>query len=196
MALEVLLEALERDARAEAERRRHAAQAEAEALIARSAADLDRRRHRAMAELEHGRGADVAREAAAAARALKTRVLEARAALLERVFSEAVARLARLEQSRWAARLPTLAAQTLVYLDGEVDLICQPGVERLLGPSLAGRTEVRLVADPAAPAGLVGRSRDGAVEVDNSWRARLDRKREDLAIRLLQRLKGDAGALG
>jgi vacuolar-type H+-ATPase subunit E/Vma4 len=197
VALDVLLDALERDARAEAGERRRVAQAEAEAVIARAAAEVDRRRGLAMAELCDRRRVEVTREAAATARALTARVLEARAALLERIFAEAGERLRRLPFSRWRERLPDLARETSVFLAGsDADLICDAEAGAELGPLIAGMPGLRVVIAPDAAPGLLGRTRDGRVLVDNTWPARLERNREALAIRLLQLLEGDTGALG
>lgn len=197
MALDVLLDALERDARAEAGERRRVAQAEAEAVIARAAAEVDRRRGMAMAELSDRRRVEVTREAAATARALTARVLEARAALLERIFAEAGERLRWLPFSRWRERLPDLARETSTFLPGsDADLICDAEAGAELGPLIAGQPGPRVVIAPDAAPGLVGRTRDGRVLVDNTWPARLERSREALAIRLLPLLEGDTGALG
>jgi vacuolar-type H+-ATPase subunit E/Vma4 len=173
------------------------AQAEAEAVIARVAAEVDRRRGLAMAELSERRRVEVTREAAATARALTARVLEARAALLARVFAAAGERLCRLPFSRWRERLPDLVRETSTFLPGaDAELICDAEAGAQLGPLVTGQPGLRVVIAPDAAPGLLGRTRDERVLVDNTWPARLERSREALAIRLLQLLEGDTGALG
>ncbi|HEX9892975.1 MAG TPA: V-type ATP synthase subunit E [Gemmatimonadales bacterium] len=197
MALEALLEALERDALAEAGRRRTEARSGAEALIARAAAEVDRRRALTLARLASERRAQVAREAAAASRQLKGRVLTARAGVLGRVFGEARRLLAGLDQARWGSRLPALVEQTLSYLDpSDAVLECQPSAESALRKVLADRPGVRVQPRDDAGPGLLGRSADGRVVVDNILTARLDRLRDDLAIQLIARLEGEPHALG
>ena len=197
MALEALLEALERDALAEAGRRRTEARSGAEALIARAAAEVDRRRALTLARLASERRAQVAREAAAASRQLKGRVLTARAGVLGRVFGEARRLLAGLDQARWGSRLPALVEQTLSYLDpSDAVLECQPAAESALRKVLADRPGVRVETRDDAGPGLLGRSADGRVVVDNMLTARLDRQRDDLAIQLIARLEGEPHALG
>lgn len=196
MAVDALLAALERDADSEVSRRRTEARERAETIIARAAAAADRRRAAMMERLSLTRRAEVARHAAEATRDLKGRVLRARAELLERVFGQAALRLARIEPGRWLERVPLLVEQTLRYLEpGRAVLVCRPEAE---GPVRAavGIREVKIEVREDAPAGLLGRTADGSVVVDNTLTARLERLRPDLAIRLLARIEGRDHALG
>ena len=86
MAIDQLLEALERDARAEADRVLAEARGDAEALAARTDALIAERRSRLLGERESRQETDLQVELAAARLAARREVLAAREALLDRVF--------------------------------------------------------------------------------------------------------------
>lgn len=196
MAVDALLAALERDADSEVSRRRTEARERAETIIARAAAAADRRRAAMMERLSLTRRAEVARHAAEATRDLKGRVLRARAELLERVFGQAAERLAKIEPGRWLERVPLLVDQTLRYLEPDrAVLVCRPEAQEPVRTAV-GIQEVKIEVREDAPAGLLGRTADGSVVVDNTLTARLERLRPDLAIRLLARIEGRDHALG
>lgn len=196
MAVDALLAALERDADREVSRRRTEARERAGTIIARAAAAADLRRAAMRERLSLARRAEVARHAAEATRDLKGRVLRARAELLERVFGRAAERLARIDPARWLERVPLLVEQTLRYLDpGRAVVVCRPEALEPVRAAL-GTREAKIEVREDAAAGLLGRTADGTVLVDNTLMARLERLRPDLAIRLLVRIEGRDHALG
>jgi vacuolar-type H+-ATPase subunit E/Vma4 len=196
MGVEALLDALERDARSEAQQIRAEAQSRAEATIAQAAATVNRRRALVTERLVRERRAELARSAAVAARTLKARLLSARARLVDEVFLQARHSLTDLPPSRWVDHIPPLLTQTLRYLESDNSVVrCQPEVRSQVQLALESVPGVRLEASAEALPGLVARSNAGDVVVDNTLIARLERSREDLAIRLLRRVE-DRNALG
>lgn len=191
MAVEALLAALEQDAHAEAARVRAGAQERAAALIARAAAEVDRRWAVTLERLTDERRVAWNREAAAAERALRRGVLEARAATIDRVFSRARERLARLDASRYADLVPDLVRGALAYLETrDAEVVCPEDARAAVEAAARGNGEVRVASAPDARPGVLARSLAGDVVVDNTFVARLERMRPDLAIALAARLEG------
>jgi vacuolar-type H+-ATPase subunit E/Vma4 len=190
MAIEALLAVIEREAAAEAERIHVEARRQARELEARAAAEADRRRAQAFGRLEaEGRGR-LRRELAGIERRGREATLLARARLLERVFAEADRTLAVLPLARYHHRLEALVEETLRYLeDRPAVLSCPPDAAARLGEIAAARPGAVVEPREDARAGVVGRSRDGAVTVDNTLSARLQRRRDDLAVALAARLE-------
>lgn len=189
MAIEALLELLEREARAQADAVAAAARDRVAELEARTAAEAERRRAMARSRLEAEARDAERRSLAAAARRHREELLAARAAALDRVFAAAAVRLATLPVERYRERIPDLVRSTLPYLEGAPAVL---EVRRDAAPllSAAAGGSVRVVSREDAPAGLRGRSEDGRVVVDNTLPARLARLAPDLAIGLAARIEG------
>ncbi len=191
MALDHLLAALARDAEGEAER----LLAEARAEAARIRADAQDRAQRVRADslggLEADRRAAMAVELAETRRAARRGVLEARAAVVARVFAEAGSRLpALLDDPCYRAALPNHLAEALSCVGGEESVVrCPPALAGTVGASVAGRpgVSVRAVAD--APAGVTVETADGAIVVDNTLAGRLERGRRALELLVAARLE-------
>jgi vacuolar-type H+-ATPase subunit E/Vma4 len=189
MGVEALLAVLEQRAAEEAERRRAEAEAEADAIRREAEAEVERRRAGYRKQLEAAARARLAQELAAAWWEARRAVLEHRARLFDRVFAGARERLASLPLPEYADRLGALLAEALPYLEGEAVVIeCQPEAAPLVRRLLGDRTDLSVVADPAAAPGLMLRSADGRVEIDQTLPGRLERLRDELAVALSQRL--------
>ena len=191
MGLEHLLEALERDAKAQIEQLLAQARAEAEGVTAATTAALAQRQGAAAETRERTRLIEVEQAVTRARRAARRSVLEARERLLERVFANARSELpAAAAGAGYRAGLPAALAGALAAVGGEEAVIRCPEVlvrdlERLR-PDATPRA--RVVVDPKAGSGFRVASVDGAVEVDDTLESRLDRLRPDLARRVLAQL--------
>lgn len=166
MPLEALLSALERDALAEAEARLERAREDA----AQIRADADARAERLRAErrrqvaAEHERA--TAGTLAAASRAARARALEAEEALLEAVHHRARERLARLELARWRHAVAPLLEAGLRYAGtGSVTVRCHSAAVAMVRDATAERSDVTLLPDDAAPAGITLARTDGTLRV-------------------------------
>ncbi len=190
MGLEHLLEALERDANAQIEQLRAQARAEADRLTTTATEALEGRRREAREVRERSRLQEVEHAVTLARRSARRSVLEARERLLERVFTAARAELpAAAAGPTYRAALPAALTGALAAVGNEPAVIrCPKALAReleRLGP--AGRASV--VVDPAAGSGFRLATADGAVEVDDTLEARLDRLRPVLARRVLAHLE-------
>lgn len=188
MAVDALLTVLERAAAAEADAVLARAGTEAEAIVAAAVAEGTRREALARERLAAEERAAVQRETAAVARAHRERWLAARAAVLERIFRSAGDRLHALDSTRYQPLLPALADEALAYLEGRPAVVKVPGASsRLVERHLAGR-EVQVEPDADTGPGVLARSADGTITVDNRLAARLARQEADLAIELVRRI--------
>ena len=191
MGLEHLLEALERDAKAQIEQLLAQARAEAEGVTAATTAALAQRQSAAAETRERTRLIEVEQAVTRARRAARRSVLEARERLLERVFADARSELpAAAAGAGYRAGLPAALAGALAAVGGEEVVIHCPealvqDLERLR-PATTPRA--RVVVDPETGSGFRVASADGAVEVDDTLESRLDRLRPELARRVLAQL--------
>jgi vacuolar-type H+-ATPase subunit E/Vma4 len=191
MGLEHLLEALERDAKAQIEQLLAQARAEAEGVTAAMTAALAQRQAAAAEARERTRVIEVEQAVTRARRAARRSVLEARERLLERVFTVARSGLpAAAAGAGYRAGLPAVLAGALAAVGGEEVVIRCPealvsDLERLRPPTTP---RARVVLDPEAGSGFRVASADGAVEVDDTLESRLDRLRPELARRVLAQL--------
>ena len=189
MSIDALLRHLEEDARREVARLRQEATERAEGIVARAEADAARKRALHLERVAGQRRSAGERRVAAARAEARERFLQARMAVLDRVFDAASASLERMEVSRYTGSVAQLARDAALYLERA------PGV--LQSPPDAAKAAAEAVRDlpdlrvePAdVPAGVTGRSADGRVVVDNTLAAILARRRADLAIGLGARIE-------
>lgn len=190
--IDALLATLEREAAAEvarvlAEARTHAAElthAAEQRMAERRAATLGKRE--AEARAQHERALAEARLTA------RGRVLEARAALLDRVFREVRAVLPELARSAEYRR--SLGAQWRRLHDFVGDrpatVRAMPALTAALRRLIQTNGHVRIQADARIAAGFSVTTADGALEVDGSLESRLERQRPQLALAALAALFG------
>ena len=190
MSIEALLLHLEEDAAREAARLRSAAEDGAAELLAR--AEMDVARHRALHLERVGAERRTAgeRQVAAARAKAREQFLQVRTDLLDRVFARASALLQDTPIARYAPSVGHLARDAARYLEGEAAVLQCPA-DAAASLTAAVRDLPDLTVEPACvPAGIMGRSADGRVLVDNSLPAILARRRADLAIGLAARIEG------
>lgn len=189
MALEDLLAALERDAAEEMARTEAAAQAAAAALLAATAAAAGRQRETALAARREAlqRGTD--RELTAVRRAARRTELEARAALIERVFAAARERLpAAIRSPAYQERLPVWLAAALAGTgDAPAHIRCAPALLTTVRHLVVDRPGLTVEADRAVASGFV--ITQERLTVDATLASRLTLRRADLAIALVADLE-------
>lgn len=175
MGLDALLAALEREARAEADRYLSAAREEAERIRAageaRAAALVAARRREVAAD--HAKRSTAAMTAVV--RTARARELQAQAGLLEQVQARTRDVLSAAPLREWQQVLPSLLEAGLRYAGaGEVEVYCSPAAEAAVQQALTGRPDARVVADPDVPAGIEVRRADNTMRVRLTLPDRLD----------------------
>jgi len=135
--------------------------------------------------------ARIRRGLARAEREAQEGVLIARSAALDVVFAKARRALETLPFQRYKERLPAMVAETLQYLHGSAVLVCPPEVAAEVTRLVADRSELRIESMEGAMPGVVGRSTDRTLVVDNSLLGRLEQARSELAIGIVDQLEGD-----
>lgn len=194
MAVDALLAALERAAKADAEARLEAVRARAAEVTASAETVAARRIAEAEEKLLAEERALIQRDTAAVAREWKEQRLTARATVLDRVFSLAAEQLTALPVSRYTGQVTALCDEALAYLEGRpATLSARPEVAAILALHVQGQALVTVAADPASAPGVVARTDDGEVTVDNGLAARLGRQRPDLAIEVGRLVEGAEG---
>lgn len=192
MAIEALLQHLEDGAAAEVARLALEAEEAAAATLAQAEAEAARRRELHVARMGEERRAALERRVAGARAEARARFLEARGHALARVHDRAAALLAGAPAARYASLARPLAREALDCLEGgAAELECPADAAAVLADAAAGRVGVAVRATGRA-AGVLARSADGRVEVDNTLPALLARRRGELMIKLAARLEGDA----
>ena len=191
MALDQLLAALEREARAAADRALDAARREAARIEADTERDVAARRESAAGAVIAGQRAALERELAGAGRRVRGEVLVARERLLTRVYTAMRAELpAAAAGPAYRASLPAriVAARGCLDPDEPVVLECPPELAGDLAPLVALDRTVSLRTVEGHGAGFRLATADGAVAVDDSLESRLDSSRRLLARSALDRL--------
>jgi V/A-type H+-transporting ATPase subunit E len=189
MSIDALLLHLEEDARREAARLRQEATERAEEIVARAEADAARKRALHLERVAGQRRSAGERQVAAARAEARERFLQARMAVLDRVFDAASASLGRMEVARYTGSVAQLAQDAARYLErGPAVLQSPPDAAEAAAAAVRDLPDLRV--EPAdVPAGVTGRSLDGRVVVDNTLAAILARRRADLAIGLGARIE-------
>lgn len=188
MSLDRLLETLERDARAEAERVLAGARAEAEAIGARAETVVAERRAEALRARERAVRADAALQLGTVRRRARGAVLDARHRLLERVRAAARERIAATEGEAASLTL-RLRAALACHGDRPVEIRCTPALADRVRAAVGNRPGTAVMADPATPDALVVRAADGTMEVDAALAALFERHWPELAVELLRELE-------
>lgn len=188
--MDALLRTLEREAEAEIARLLDDARARGEALTREADERIAACRGATLQQREGAARKEHERALAAARRTARARVLEARAALLDRFFVQVRAVLPQLVRSpayrRYlATELPRLNA---FAGDRAVTVRCTPALSTTLRRLIKPNGHVRIRGDARIVAGLVVATADGALEVDGSLERRLERLRPRLALAALAAL--------
>jgi vacuolar-type H+-ATPase subunit E/Vma4 len=190
MPIAHLLEALEREARAEADRMLEEARATAAGIAREADERLALRRADALGTREAELRAAGEARLGEARQAARRRVLEARHRLLERVFVGTRALFpAAISDPAYRTALPEHLAEALQAVgEGPAAVRCPEALVPVVRAAVAGRKDLAVQADPAAPPGVTVVTADGVIEVDDTLDGRLERLRPRLALEVLARL--------
>jgi vacuolar-type H+-ATPase subunit E/Vma4 len=180
MSLAAILETIERESMADADRQLQAARAEAARLAAEATAAAERRLAVALAAAEPGLRAEAARVVnAARLRQLRQRS-ELAAGRSDLAWAEASRRLAAIvaaDGPRWHVALGALAREALATAGPDAVIAVRardvPVVEAV---AIENGARLERLPDDAPPGPLV-RSADGSLEVDARLEVRLERAR-------------------
>jgi vacuolar-type H+-ATPase subunit E/Vma4 len=188
--IETLLATLEREADAEITRVMDEARVRAAELTRAAEQRLAERRAATLGKRETEARAQHERALAGARLAARARVLEARAALLDRVFRELRAVLPDIARSDAYRR--NLAAQWrrlhAFVGDRPATVRAMPALTAALRRLIHTNGHIRVQPDSHMTAGFCVATVDGALEVDASLQSRLERLRPQLALEALAAL--------
>jgi vacuolar-type H+-ATPase subunit E/Vma4 len=162
-------------------------------LRARHKAEAERRRAEALRGPERELRDALTRDLARARIAGKRSELEARQALLDRVFERAAACLAdHLEDPAARRRMVIRAREALDFVpEGDAVIACSPGVADVLEEALDLRDDLRIETRADLPAGFRIEAAAGALVIDATLERLLELDRPTLAIEVLRRFAGD-----
>jgi vacuolar-type H+-ATPase subunit E/Vma4 len=183
VGLDELVASLIRNAEAEAGRRRAAARAEADRLLAEASAKVAGRVAAAVREREAALRRELSHELARERRVRRAATLERRDRLLARVFALTLARLPEvLDHPHYRNGLARDLAEAQAFLDGRDAVVRVPAtLQAFIAQRLAARPGWTLAVDEAARTGPVIESRDGRLTLDLSLETRLRARWDRLA---------------
>ncbi len=142
MSAEKIVEKILSDARAEAQRILEGAQAQAAQIREQAEREAQRQRDLILAHAQQEAQSRRRAQLAAATAAARNAVLEAKRALLERVFSQVAERIATMpahEYKNWLLQLLLRAVET-----GDEEVILSPGDRQTLGEALVREANAQL----------------------------------------------------
>lgn len=188
--IDALLARLERDTSGEAARILEDGRARAAAITAASDARIAERRAATVRRRETTARGQHERALAGYRRAARARVLEARTALLDRLFEQVRASLPDLAaSSEYRAGLATRLERLRLYTrDQAVTIQCAPSLAGELRRLVKTNGHLRIASDPHIGAGFRLLSDDGRVEIDARLECQLERLRPRLALEALAAL--------
>ncbi|MEW5738939.1 MAG: V-type ATP synthase subunit E family protein [Myxococcota bacterium] len=195
MALEDLIARLEQDADARVQAIRRKADEEVRALEAAEARAAAETAEQHLAKRRQALQASLRLELARARAQARAEELAARRKVLERVMQRAEALVPEVAASKaFREALPGHLTEALSYLEALRPVVrCRPELLSVLEPVVAGREDVKLIADEGADFGLVAEAADGSVSVDSTLKARLRRLEARLAVELSGELASSNG---
>lgn len=183
MGVETMIQAIEAEAAAEAERLLADADGRASAIVAGAHAALEARVALACARIEPAARAEAARSVNSVRLRLLERRAEIAAARTEAAFEAAAAQLVTIssggDPERWTRALGLLLADTLPLVGPGATVLCRAADAAVLAGQPGEGFSVEV--DDALQPGILARSADGGVEVDATVPTRLLRARTTLA---------------
>lgn len=192
MSIERLVASLEQEAERDAAARLEAAHARAGAILADADAQAAARRRDFFSEREPALRREVMRRIALARRDCTTAILTVRQSVLDRVFARTAELLATPEAlGDYARGSPARLEAALAYLDDRPAIVrCPPSIADSVRAVVDRRPTLALEPDPEAAPGLIVRTTDGRLVIDDALLVRLERLRPQLASIFVRRLDG------
>jgi vacuolar-type H+-ATPase subunit E/Vma4 len=191
MPLADLLTALERDGQQAIDQELERGRTEARRILEEAAANATRQTGEELARHDAELRAQAERDVVAAKRRAEGLVLEARGALLDRVFRAAEAAFpAARAWPEYRAALDADIEQGIRFLpEGKVVVTCAAPDQTLVETLLGNRENPAVAASGELTAGIRVTSGDGVIEVDRRLTTRLRAGRPALSIELLAALE-------
>jgi vacuolar-type H+-ATPase subunit E/Vma4 len=188
--IDALLATLERETDAEVTRVLDEARAQAADLTRAAEQRMAERRAAMLGKRETEARAQHERALAGLRLSARARVLQARAALLDRVFEALRAALPELAQSTAYRRDLAQRVHRLSAFAGDqaVTVRCTPALSAALRRLVQTNGHIRIRSDASIAAGLLVTTADGALDVDGSLESRLEQLRPQLALEALAAL--------
>lgn len=194
MAIDHLIAALEARAREQVDEMLREARRGAAEIVTRGEADLAAKRDRELAARERTLREQAAMTISEERGGTMRRALEARLAMLERVFERSAALLPeQVGDPAYHQAVPVHMEEALRYVNPDRARVrCTPALQRSVSAA-AQPAGVEVIADGSIGTGVVVTEGDGGVTVENTLESRLARGRQRLAI-LMLRAFGEQGA--
>lgn len=194
MALQHLLDAIERQVEREADGILEAGRTEAARVAAEASERRSRRRAEWLARAQASARLELETDLLKARRHAEERILEARQRFLGRAFLALEALLDEAVGSDlYGEVLPRHLEESLAYLGEDPAVVrCSPGMAVRLRSLLGERAQLSVEEDPTVPAGFRLISADGRLLVDNTLRSRLASRWPSIAIELMRRVEAIA----
>lgn len=191
MALEHLLDALEREARSQAQERLGDARRAADALLEEGRERLARERIERLGALEAALRGLTRTRVLDARRAALRKVLEARQGMFDRILRDALRRLPEAQRTRvFQDSLPGVIAEALGFVGAEPAIVfCPAALGDEVRRSLGDRPGVTVRIEPGTETGVRVETADGRLIVDCTLEGRLEQLRPHLLIQVLRELE-------
>lgn len=191
MGLPELIAALERDADAEIHRIKEQARARAARIEAETHARIQQRRAERLATLEAALRRQGDEALARARRQLQTNIFEARARMLDRVFTRATEAFPDVVRRPAFDHVLRTSLETLLAAVGDEQgtIHCLPILEARVRNILQSRPGVSVQSRSDVGHGLRWVSREGRVVLDDTLECKLERLRTSLAITIMERVE-------
>lgn len=191
MALEHLLDALEREAQSQAQERLEGARRAADALLDKGRARMARERTERLGALEAELRDRSQTRLLDARRVARRKVLEARQGMFDRILREALRRLPEAQRTQvFQDSLPGVIAEALKFVGAEPVIVsCPAALGDEVRRALGNRPGVTVRIDPATATGVRVETADGGLIVDCTLEGRLEQLRPHFLIEVLRDLE-------
>jgi vacuolar-type H+-ATPase subunit E/Vma4 len=189
MSLEVLIQTLTHQAEQTAAEERERTTREVERILGDAKRVRDECRESARASSEAAYRAEAIARRARVQRDARRRMLMARAKLLDRVFARVSAQLPTYIQ-KVVGIAPDLVREALPFLGDEpIEVMCPPVLSNVVKQVTADRHDAVVVTDASIGTGVLVRTANGSLIVNNTLEARFHRTRDELAIAVVRQFE-------
>ena len=184
MPLEKIIRKIEKDAEAEAHRIIHDAEAQAQGILKEGSAEAKLSIEKM--EVAHGKAVDSMKKKklSAARREVRHIIMNAKEDVIVQCFDQAMDELKSLKGEKYQGVVTKLMTRAQPLLKHAVVV---PSCED--DKKVAGKLGLELADDSvSAMGGIILREKDGSMEIDNTFEGILERKKDDIRIRVSQAL--------
>lgn len=193
MALEDILKALDDKAETEMEVMKQEALLQAEDIRSKAGKEAGRARRARLKKVEDNIRSEATSYIYAASLKAKNQLISAQEEVVDEAFELAGERLSAIRSTdRYPGILAQLIEQCIEYIDGEIILQVRADDRALVENVIADKqVPFRILDEPLESfGGVVARSTDGAIVVDNTFEQRMERAKERLRLEIARVLFG------